>query len=80
VTTDSAAGRELATSYEIHRGATSGFTTSAATRINTIAPPNFGGTSSGKVSYTDVGGAGHGYFYKIIAINAAGKSATSAGF
>jgi len=80
VTTDSAAGRELAISYEIHRSTTSGFTPSPATRINTISPPNFGGTSTGKVSYTDVGGAGHGYFYKIVAINAAGKSSTSAGF
>lgn len=79
VVSDTGAGRELAISYEIYRGSTSTFTPSAANKIATIAPPNFGGTSAGKITYTHAS-APAGSFYKIRAINAGGKYSTSAGF
>lgn len=80
VKTDTAGGRELAVTYEVHRGTTSTFTPSTSTRIATLSPPAFGGTSVGKMSYTDINGAGKGYYYKIRAFNAVGKYATSSGF
>ena len=77
---DTGGGRELATTNEIHRGTTSTFTPSTSTRVATISAPNFGGTSTGKISYTDLNAAGGGYYYKIRAFNAGGKYSTSAGF
>jgi hypothetical protein len=79
VVADTTSGRELAVTYEIYRGATSTFTPSAGNLVATITPPNFGGTSTGKVTYTHVN-APAGSFYKIRAINAGGKFSTTAGF
>jgi glycosidase len=79
VVTDTAAGRELAITYEIYRGSTAGFTPSAANRIATISAPAFGGTSAGKITYTHVN-APAGSFYKVRAINAGGKFSTTPGF
>jgi glycosidase len=70
VSADSGAGPEVATTYEIFRGA-AGFTPSAANRIATVAPPQFGGP----LSYIDAGAAGGGFTYVVRACNAAGSCA-----
>jgi len=80
VVTDTGAGRALATSYEIYRSTSASFTPSAANLIATVGVPNFGGSSTGKITYTDLNAAGGGYFYKIRAINAGGKFSTTSGF
>jgi hypothetical protein len=80
VISDTGSGRELAASYEIHRGTSATFTPGTSTRIATISAPAFGGTSSGSITYTDLNAAGQGYYYKIRAFNAPGKYSTSAGF
>jgi hypothetical protein len=73
VNTDSAAGREVVTTYQIHRSTVSGFTPSSSTLLTTVGAPTFG-TTDGKVTYTDSGAAGKGYYYKIVPVNAAGKN------
>ncbi|GIV97468.1 MAG: hypothetical protein KatS3mg057_2125 [Herpetosiphonaceae bacterium] len=80
VVKDTGGERELAIRYEIFRGTSSSFTPSSSNRIATVYPPDFGGTSTGKITYTDVGAAGKGYYYKVRAFNAVNKYATSSGF
>ncbi len=73
VNTDSAGGREVVTTYQIHRSTTANFTPGTGTLLTTVTAPTFG-SSDGKVTYTDSGAAGKGYYYKIRPVNAAGKA------
>jgi len=68
VTSDSAGGVEVITSYKIFRG-----TSAAGTPLATVANPSFGGNPS----YIDAGAAMGGYSYVVQACNAAGKCSTS---
>lgn len=60
--------------YQIHRGDSAAFAPDATTLIATVAPANFG-TSTGAETYTDVDGAGNGYYYRVVPVNSAGRAA-----
>lgn len=80
VTADTGAGREVAVTYEVYRGTTAAFTADASTLRATMTAPAFGGSSIGKITYTDVGAGAGTYYYKIRAINAGNKTSTTGGF
>ena len=73
VTQDTAAGRELATRYTVHRSAVPSFTPDGSNLIGTVYPPTYG-SDGNQFSYTDVGASGSDY-YSVCAYNAAGKYA-----
>ncbi len=80
VITDTAGGRELATSYEIHRSASSTFVPTpgdAATLVATVTPDYYG-TTDGLLSYTDSGAVTGGYYYVVLAQNTAGNWSAAA--
>lgn len=76
VTTDTGAGRELATTYEIHRSTSSSFTPGPGTLIASINPSNFGNANN-QQTYTDVGAATTAYYYIVLAKNSAGKTSAA---
>jgi hypothetical protein len=76
VISDTAGGRELATSYEVYRDTVPDFTPGPANRIATVTPPPFG-DSDGQIGYTDTGAADGTYYYVVRAFNAAGVYSTS---
>jgi glycosidase len=77
VATDTAAGREVATHYTLHRSTSSTFTPGPANQIADLTPPNFG-SPNGQLAYTDPGARGPAYYYSVCALNAAGKYSCSA--
>jgi hypothetical protein len=72
VMTDTLGGRELATTYTVHRGSDAGFTPGDGNRIGTVMPPEFG-APGGVLTFTTTNPAA-GTYYKVCAHNAAGKS------
>lgn len=78
VTQDTANEPKVATAYEVHRSTSPYFTPGAGTLLATVAPPVYG--ASGKLSYTDASAIGNptqNFYYKVLAINGAGKGSAA---
>ncbi|MCX6032247.1 MAG: alpha-amylase family glycosyl hydrolase [Chloroflexi bacterium] len=79
VFTDTATGPEVVTGYQVHRSTSPYFTPDATTLQQTLTPPAFGGAT---FTWTDAGKVGDpvtNYYYKVLAVNAAGgRSAVAA--
>lgn len=71
VTEDTASGRETVTYYTVHASTNPSFVPGAGNLLATVEPSTFGSTS-GRVSYTHINGAGSGNYYAVCAYNAAG--------
>ncbi|HSD82799.1 MAG TPA: alpha-amylase family glycosyl hydrolase [Anaerolineae bacterium] len=71
VISDMLGSRELATRYELYRGASASFTPETGTLLTSTTPTAFG-TTDGLFHYTDVGAGLSGYYYILRAFNAAG--------
>jgi hypothetical protein len=72
VYTDTTAGPEVVTSYQVHRSTNPYFTPDATTLRETLTPPAFGGAT---FTWSDAGVIGDpntNYYYKVVAVNAAG--------
>ncbi|GEM_PF-402092 len=72
VSTDTGGGREVPTSYTVHRSAASPFTPDETNRIATVDPPAYG-VANARLTYTDEAAAGT-EAYAVCAVNAGGKS------
>ncbi|MFZ5919780.1 MAG: C25 family cysteine peptidase [Chloroflexota bacterium] len=72
VSMDTGGGREVPTSYTVHRSAASPFTPDESNRIATVNPPAYGAADA-RLSYTDNTASGT-EAYAVCAVNAGGKS------
>ncbi|MCS6844462.1 MAG: alpha-amylase family glycosyl hydrolase [Caldilineales bacterium] len=79
VTQDTNNEPEVVTAYEVHRSTSPYFTPGPGTLLSTVTPGAFG-NPSGQITFTDAGAIGNpaqNYYYKVVAVNGAGKASAA---